>query len=199
MNLPNKLTLARILLVPLILVFMLPLPDRLIFAGWNSFINQFGQLIALSLFIIASLTDLYDGRIARSRNLITNLGKFLDPIADKMLVISVLIALVQLGRVSALVAIIVTIREFIVTGIRLAASDKGVVIAAGQLGKAKTVTQIVAICIILGENTLALLFGWLVPASWIIILGDAAMAIAVIMTLVSGADYLVKNLSYLKE
>jgi len=198
-NLPNKLTLARIFIVPLILVFMLPMPDLAVFRIWNAFIGNYGSLIALLLFIVASLTDLYDGRIARSRNLITNLGKFLDPIADKMLVVSVLIALVQSGRISALVAIIVTIREFIVTGIRLAASDKGVVIAAGNLGKAKTVTQIIAISIMLGEKILQFLTASFLPAAWILYLGDFAMAVAVFMTLISGIDYLLKNRAYLKE
>lgn len=199
MNLPNKLTIARILLVPLILLFILPLPAWTPFAGWNAFINQYGQLVAMFLFAIASLTDMYDGRIARSRNLVTNLGKFLDPIADKMLVISVLIALVQLNRISAITAIIIIIREFIVTGIRLVASDKGVVIAASNLGKAKTVTQIIAILLMLGENTLHLIFGSFIPMEWIKGLGDFAMFVAVMMTIVSGIDYMKKNRSFLKE
>lgn len=199
MNLPNRLTLARILLVPLILIFILPLPQLAIFQSWNVFIGQYGQLVALLLFAIASLTDLFDGKIARSRNLVTNLGKFLDPIADKMLVISVMIALVQISRLNALVAIIVIIREFIVTGVRLVASDKGVVISASNLGKAKTVSQLIAVMIMLGEQTLILLFGSFIPPDWITLIGDFAMLVAVILTLVSGFDYLKKNLSYLKE
>ena len=199
MNLPNRLTLARILLVPLILLFMLPLPDTLAFASWNRYVIDYGQLVALILFAIASLTDLIDGRIARKMNLVTNLGKFLDPIADKMLVISVLSALVQLHRLSSLVVIIVIIREFTVTGVRLAASDKGVVIAASRLGKAKTVSQIIAILIILGEKILIRLTGSFVAEKWIIGTGDAAMLVSIILTLVSGIDYVRKNLSYLKE
>jgi len=198
-NLPNRLTLARILLIPLILLFMLPLPDIFAFASWNRFIIEYGQLVAFVLFAIASLTDLIDGRIARKLNLVTNLGKFLDPIADKMLVISVLSVLVQLHRLSALVVIVVIIREFTVTGVRLAASDKGVVIAASRLGKAKTVSQIIAVLIILGERTLIMLTGSFLAGSWIIGAGDAAMLISVILTLVSGIDYVRKNLSYLKE
>ncbi len=199
MNLPNRLTLSRILLVPLILLFLLPLPSIDAFVAWNRFIDTYGQLIAMILFAIASLTDLFDGKIARKHNLVTNLGKFLDPIADKMLVTSVLIAFVQLNRMSALFAIIVIIREFIVTGIRLVASDKGVVIAASNLGKAKTVSQVVAILIILGEKTIYFLSGHLVPIEWISRLGDFAMLVAVVLTLISGIDYLKKNLSYLKE
>lgn len=199
MNLPNKLTLFRVYLVPVILLFMLPLPAVEAFSGWNRFIGQYGFLIAFFIFAVASITDYYDGKIARKQNLITNFGKFLDPIADKMLVISVLIALVQLNRLNAVVAIIVIIREFIVTGVRLLASDKGVVISASNLGKAKTVTQIIAILIILAEKTLFWIFGAFIPMIWITRLGDLAMLVAVVMTVVSGIDYLKKNLSYLKE
>jgi CDP-diacylglycerol---glycerol-3-phosphate 3-phosphatidyltransferase len=198
-NLPNRLTLARILLVPLILLFLLPLPAAAPFAAWNRFIGQYGQLIAFFLFAAAALTDLFDGKIARRRNLITNLGKFLDPIADKMLVIAVLIALVQLGRLNALIAIIVIIREFTVTGIRLAASDKGVVIAASKLGKAKTVSQIIAVLIMLGEKTLIWLTGAFLAPEWITGAGDLAMLVSLLLTVVSGYDYVRKNLSYLKE
>ena len=201
MNLPNKLTMLRIILVPFILVFMLPIPFTLpIFAGWNHFVGTTGQVLAILIFIIASLTDMLDGHIARSRNLVTNLGKFLDPIADKMLVVSVLIALVQLSRIHAIVAVIIIIREFIVTGIRLLASDKGVVIAASNLGKAKTVTQIIAITIMMLENLVILLLRPVVPSigNWLFWIGDAATLLAVIMTLVSGYDYLRKNFSFLK-
>ncbi len=200
MNLPNKLTLLRIILVPFVLVFMLPVPSQLpVFASWNTFIMGYGQIIALLIFIIASLTDLLDGAIARSQNLVTNLGKFLDPIADKMLVISVLIALVQNTRIHALVAIIIIIREFMVTGIRLLASDHGVVIAAGQLGKLKTVTQIIAISLMMVEDLVLMLLEPVAPAlaanyHWI---GDGAMLIAVVMTIVSGYDYIKRNLHFL--
>jgi len=189
MNLPNKLTILRIIMVPFVLVFMLPIPSQsAAFAGWNAFIMSYGQIIALVIFIAASLTDLLDGAIARSQNLVTNLGKFLDPIADKMLVISVLIALVQNNRIHALVAIIIIIREFMVTGIRLLASDHGVVIAAGQLGKLKTVTQIIAISLMLVEGLVYILLLPVAPTlavnfHWV---GDGAMLIAVIMTIVSG-------------
>jgi len=199
LNLPNRLTILRICLVPLILLFLLPLPAWPLFYAWNGFIFDWGHLVAFVLFGLASLTDLYDGKIARERNLVTNFGKFLDPIADKMLVVSVLIAFVQISRINALVPIIVIIREFIVTGVRLLASDKGVVIAASNLGKAKTVSQIVAILIILLEKSLQWLTAGILNPIWISMTGDAAMAVAVILTLVSGFDYLKKNISYLRQ
>ncbi|MEA4888273.1 MAG: CDP-diacylglycerol--glycerol-3-phosphate 3-phosphatidyltransferase [Clostridiaceae bacterium] len=199
MNLPNRLTVVRILMIPLILVFLLPLPEAAWSADWNAFILSNGRIVALFLFVLASITDLIDGRIARKYNLITNFGKFMDPIADKMLIISVLIAFVQTGRISALVAIIVIIREFMITGIRLVAADKGVVIAAGQLGKAKTVSQIVAIIIILAEPLLIWLTSSLIPAAWITVVGDGSMIVAVALTLISGYNYLRNSQSFLKD
>lgn len=199
MNLPNRLTVLRIILIPLILLFLLPLPAVRQTADWNAFIFGYGRIVALVLFSAAALTDLADGRIARKRNQITTLGKFLDPIADKILVISVLIALIQTGRLSALIAIIVIIREFVITGLRLIAIDKGVVIAAGQLGKAKTVSQIVAILVVLAEPILVLLFGAWIPAIWFTRIGDLAMLTAVVLTLISGYNYLRSGLVYLKE
>ncbi len=145
MNLPNRLTILRIILVPFILVFMLPFRRLGMDIAWNNFVAEFGMIIATVLFLAASVTDTMDGQIARKRNIVTNMGKFLDPIADKMLVASVLVALVQLGRISAYAAIIIICREFIVSGVRLLAADKNVVIAASNLGKVKTVVQIVAI------------------------------------------------------
>ncbi|MFA6338378.1 MAG: CDP-alcohol phosphatidyltransferase family protein, partial [Saccharofermentanales bacterium] len=116
MNLPNKLSILRIILIPVTLVFMLPIS---IYgfepAGWNNFIGNYGMLIAAFIFIIASLTDMADGKIARKYNLITNLGKFLDSLADKMLIIGVLIAFVGLGRISAWLLMIIVLREFMVT------------------------------------------------------------------------------------
>lgn len=199
MNLPNKLTLMRIFMVPLILIFLIPVDLNItFFNNWNNFILQNGKIIAFILFAIASLTDLFDGLIARRHNMVTNLGKFLDPIADKMLVISVLIALVQQGRINAIVAIIVIIREFIITGVRLIASDKGVVIAANNLGKAKTVSQVVAILVILAEPMLVSLLGGLVDSAWIYHLGNLTMLVAVVLTLVSGINYIKQNMNCLK-
>ena len=132
MNLPNKLTLARIVLVPVFMVFM--------------YIRKpVYQYIAVAIFILASLTDLLDGRIARSRNMVTTFGKFLDPIADKLLVMSALVMLVCHLKMPAWVCVIMLAREFIVTGLRLVASSEGKVIAAGIWGKLKTVTQMIFI------------------------------------------------------
>ena len=199
MNLPNKLTLIRICMVPLILVFLLPLPELTSgFSSWNQFMLEYGRIFALFLFIIASLTDYFDGVIARKHNMVTNLGKFLDPIADKMLVISVFIALIQTGRVSALVSIVVIIREFFITGIRLMASDKGVVIAANNLGKAKTISQIVAIIYILSEPLLFLITQSFLELRWITTAGDVIVWLSVVLTLVSGINYIRQNLIYFK-
>ncbi|NLO37508.1 MAG: CDP-diacylglycerol--glycerol-3-phosphate 3-phosphatidyltransferase [Clostridiaceae bacterium] len=192
MNLPNRLTVLRIILIPLILVFLLPMPDQPFWQAWNLFLLGPGRLAAFLLFAVASITDLADGHIARKRNLVTTLGKFLDPIADKMLVVSVLIALVQLGRIHALVTIIVIIREFIITGVRLIAAEHGKVIPAGNLGKAKTVSQIVAILVILIEPFMMKLTG-----SWFASVGDTLLIISLILTVLSGLQYLLANRSML--
>ncbi len=193
MNLPNRLTLLRILLVPLILLFMLPLPAQAAFIGWNGFIAANGNLIACLLFGVAALTDLLDGQLARKLNLVTDFGKFLDPIADKMLVVSVMAALVQQGRVHVLALIIVIFREFMITGIRLAASGKGVVIAASGMGKAKTLTQIIAILIILSEQLWIRLAMPALSPVWIVGLGDLVLWLSILLTVTSGVDYLIKN------
>ena len=131
MNLPNKLSVLRIILVPLTLLFMLPInifgwqPE-----GWNNFINSNGMIVAAGIFILASLTDALDGHIARKYNLITDLGKFLDPLADKLLVISIMLAFINLGRLSAWIVMIIILREFAVSGLRMIAASKGEVIAA---------------------------------------------------------------------
>lgn len=198
MNLPNRLTILRIILVPFVLLFMLPLE----FLGdnpWNSFITSYGIIIAIFLFTIASVTDTMDGQIARKRGIVTNMGKFLDPIADKMLVTSVLIALVDLGRISSWVAIIIICREFIVTGIRLLAADKNVVIAASYIGKIKTVVQITAIILIMISLQLTVFLPDWSGLKFVNITADIVMAIAVIITLISGYDYLKKNLHFIKE
>jgi CDP-diacylglycerol---glycerol-3-phosphate 3-phosphatidyltransferase len=193
LNLPNRITFLRILLIPLILIFMLPLPQLAFLAGWNRFVLAHGNLVALFVFSLAAVTDLVDGTVARRLGLVTNMGKFLDPIADKMLVISVMAALVQQGRLHALAIILVIFREFIVTGIRLAASGKGIVIAASNLGKTKTVTQMSALIVLLGENLwINLTQGW-IPAVWIRGFGDLAIWLSVLLTLVSGLDYAIRN------
>ena len=139
MNLPNKLTLFRVILIPFFVLFMLV--D----------ITAYDKWIALAIFIVASLTDLLDGKIARKYNLVTNFGKFMDPLADKLLVCSALICLVALTKIPAWIVIIIIAREFIISGCRLIASDNGVVIAASYWGKFKTTFQMVMICLMIAD------------------------------------------------
>lgn len=207
MNTPNKLSLLRIILVPFVLLFLLPINIYSFeLVQWNAFIATYGRIISGVIFIIASLTDMADGKIARKYNLITNLGKFLDSLADKMLVISVLIALVDLNRISSVFVIIIVLREFMVTGIRLVASEKGVVMAAAMIGKIKTVTQMAAIIYLLFEPLFEMIFVRILPNAAtsqislvIIIIGDILFVSSVIMTIISGMDYLLKNIYYFKE
>ncbi len=202
MNLPNKLSFLRIILIPITLLFMLPIS---IYgfepSGWNNFINNYGLFFAGIVFIIASLTDMFDGKIARKYNLITNLGKFLDSLADKMLVIGVLLAFVELGRISAWFVMIICLREFMVTGIRMLAAQKGEVMAAKMIGKVKTTFQMIAIIFLMYETTLNLIFGFFdLDFSFPIrVTGDVLFLLCVVMTIISGLDYLVKNINYLKE
>ena len=204
MNLPNKLSILRIILVPVTMLFMLPVniygwqPD-----GWNAFINSNGMTVAAAVFIIASLTDMADGKIARKYNLITDLGKFLDSLADKILVISIMLGLVYLGRLSPVLVMIIILREFAVSGLRMIAASKGEVIAARMIGKVKTVTQMVAIIYIMFEPLLIRIFGltyngYPLETSAVTIIGDVLFGICVIMTIVSGVDYLIKGKKYLK-
>lgn len=201
MNLPNKLSLLRIILIPFTMLFMLPIkiygfePE-----GWNNFIANHGLLIAAFIFIIASLTDMADGKIARKYNLITNLGKFLDSLADKMLVIAVLIAFVELHRVSSWFLMIIVLRELAVTGIRLLASNKGVVMAAKMIGKIKTTIQMIAIIYLMFEPTICKIVGvTYFETNAVMIIGDVLILASVVMTVVSGMDYLMKNLEYFKD
>jgi len=201
MNIPNKLSLIRIIAVPVILLFLLPIH---IFSfepeAWNAFVASQGKLIACILFIIASITDYVDGYMARKYNLVTNLGKFLDALADKMLVISVLVALVQIQRLSSVGVVLIILREFMVSGIRMIASANGNVIAAKMLGKIKTVTQMIAIIYILFEAVLLSVFAGVTNSQvYILGIGNILFFICVIMTVVSGMDYLLKNLSYFRE
>lgn len=172
MNLPNKITMLRIIMIPIfVAVLLIDFP--------------YHQPIAAALFIIAALTDSLDGYLARSRNLITDFGKFMDPLADKLLVCSALICFVQLGSVPAWMVIIIIAREFVITGLRTLAASDGIVIAASKWGKAKTMSQMIAIVIILFNN-------W--PFSLINIpMGSIMMMIATILTLISGIDYLILN------
>lgn len=204
MNLPNKLSVLRIILVPLTLLFMLPInifgwqPE-----GWNNFINSNGMIVAAGIFILASLTDALDGHIARKYNLITDLGKFLDPLADKLLVISIMLAFINLGRLSAWIVMIIILREFAVSGLRMIAASKGEVIAAKMMGKVKTVTQMIALIYLLFEPLLLKIFGlgykgYPLEVCAVTIIGDVLIGICVIMTIVSGIDYLIKGKQYLK-
>ncbi len=171
MNLPNKLTVIRmIMIVPFVIIMLFG--DSLTYGKW----------IALALFVTASLTDLLDGYLARKYDLVTNFGKFMDPLADKLLVCSALICLVELARLPSWVVIIIISREFIISGFRLVAADNGVVIAASYWGKFKTVFQMLMICLMIAD-----LGGiWDVAAS-------LSMWIALILTVVSLMDYLWKN------
>ncbi|MFZ7102573.1 MAG: CDP-diacylglycerol--glycerol-3-phosphate 3-phosphatidyltransferase [Peptococcaceae bacterium] len=177
MNLPNMLTILRIILVP---VFMLVLLVKI----------PYGQLFAAAIFIIAASTDGLDGYIARKRKQITNFGKIMDPLADKLLVSAALISLVQLGKISGWVAVIIIGREFAVTGLRSVAVAEGIVIAASKLGKIKTVSQIVAIVAILINEFVIEIIG--LP------LGEYLIYVAVFFTLYSGLDYFRKAGKFLK-
>ncbi|WIV10916.1 CDP-diacylglycerol--glycerol-3-phosphate 3-phosphatidyltransferase [Proteiniborus sp. MB09-C3] len=172
MNLANKLTIIRILLVPIFMIFLI-------------FEIPFGNYIAAGIFIIAALTDTLDGYIARSRNQITKFGKFMDPLADKLLVSAALISLVEMSKVPAWVVVIIIAREFAVTGLRVLAASEGITIAASWWGKIKTITQIVTIVSLLINNY---------PFNRVGIPFDKlSLALAVIFTIVSGIDYFYVN------
>ena len=178
MNLPNKLTILRVLLIPVFVVLLLA-------DFWGKWLDY----IALAVFIIASLTDMLDGMIARKYNLITNFGKFMDPLADKLLVCSAMICLLDLGRIPAWVVIVIIAREFIISGFRLVASDKGVVIAAGYIGKAKTVFQMIMIMLMIIDFTEGAMY----------MVTQVVMYIAVALTIISLVDYIGRNYKVLKE
>ena len=175
-NLPNMLSLFRVILVPVILVF-LTLRGQL---GYVMGLNV-GDCIAAVVFIIATITDAVDGYIARKRNIVTNLGKFIDPLADKILVIAVLTALVELHRFPAWMVVVIISREFIVSGLRMVAASEGVVIAASKGGKLKTVTQIIGIILLLFN----------IPGAM------AVMWLAVILTVWSGIEYIRNSMDLL--
>ncbi len=186
MNLPNKLTLGRIIIVPFFVAAMLiDFPAH--------------YLIALALFVTASITDMLDGQIARKNNLITDFGKFADPLADKILVLAAFLCFVQLGLCDCVAVIIVLFREFTVTSIRLIAASKNKVIAANQWGKFKTVTQMVAIISIIcmqsflgffSPEPLAQIFWWI---------GEVMVWISTVFTIISGVIYLVSNRHFINS
>lgn len=188
MNLANKLTMLRILLVPIFLVFI-AVKDI-----------PYGTFIATIIFIIASITDQLDGYIARSRNQITTFGKFMDPLADKLLVTAALISLVELKIIPAWAAVVIIAREFAVSGLRTIAASEGKVIAASIWGKVKTVIQITAILICLfrvnvesSEYLYSLVTGNQILKYIIVYGSNYVLILAVILTIISGIDYFVKN------
>lgn len=177
MNLPNKLTTLRVIMIPFFVFFLL----------WQNGENRTFRMIALALFIIASLTDLLDGKIARKYNLVTNFGKFMDPLADKLLVCSALICLIELNALPAWMVIIIISREFIISGFRLIASDNGVVIAASYWGKFKTTFQMVSVVLLILD----------IPA--LAFVTAICVWIALVLTIVSLVDYIYKNHKILTE
>ena len=188
MNLANKLTMIRIFLVPVFLVFITvkEIP--------------YGSIIATVVFIIASITDQLDGHIARSRNQITNFGKFMDPLADKLLVTAALVSLVELKLVAGWAVVVILAREFAVSGLRTLAASDGIVIAASWWGKIKTVTQMIAILLLLLKvniNTSANAINFInnnnFLNSFFTYVPETIMFIAVLITIISGIDYFVKN------
>ena len=177
MNLPNKLTILRVIMIPFFVAALL----------YDGGANQNMRYVAAALFIIASLTDMLDGKIARKYNLVTNFGKFMDPLADKLLVCSALICMIELRQLPAWMVIVIISREFIISGFRLVASDNGVVIAASYWGKFKTTFQMIGVVLLIFNipvlSTLTTIIVW----------------IALALTVISLVDYIVKNAGVLTE
>ena len=177
MNLPNKLTVLRVLMIPFFIVFLL-----------YDITGPADKWIALALFCVASFTDFLDGYLARRDNLVTNFGKFMDPLADKLLVCSAMICLVAMGKLNVIVVLIIIAREFIISGFRLVASDSGIVIAASYWGKFKTVFQMAMVIVLIADlggvmNTIGGILIW----------------ISLILTIVSLVDYVKKNIQVLTQ
>lgn len=177
MNLPNKLTVMRVILIPFFVAALL----------YDNGSSQTMRIVANVIFIVASLTDLIDGKIARKYNLVTNFGKFMDPLADKLLVCSALICLIQLGQLPAWVVIIIISREFIISGFRLVAADNGIVIAASYWGKFKTTFQMIAVILMIFN----------IPALATVTM--IMLVIAVVLTVISLVDYVAKNIEVLTK
>lgn len=191
MNLPNKITISRIFMIPIfIIILSLPLDWGELSIGGDATLPVH-HLVGGLIFIIASITDFVDGHLARKYNLITNMGKFLDPLADKLLVSAALILLVQLDLAPAWIVIIIISREFAVTGMRLVAAGEGIVLAASNMGKLKTTFQILSISLLMLHNF---------PFSYIGIPMDMiTLYIAMILTAWSGIDYFIKNAHVMSE
>ena len=177
MNLPNKLTVLRVIMVPFFVLFML-----------TDLGGDANKWIALAIFCVASLTDMLDGKIARARNLVTNFGKFMDPLADKLLVCSAMICLIPAGKLPAWIVIIIIAREFIISGFRLSASDTGIVIAASYWGKFKTVSQMFMIILLIAD------FGGVFS-----VIENVLIWVSLILTVVSLVDYIAKNKQVLTQ
>ena len=177
MNLPNKLTVLRVCMIPFFVVMLL----------LNGGENQTYRYIAAAIFIVASLTDMLDGKIARKYNLVTNFGKFMDPLADKLLVCSALICLVDLKQLPAWMVIVIISRDFIISGFRLVASDNGIVIAASYWGKFKTTFQMISVILLIVR----------IPA--LTVLTQICVWTALVLTVISLVDYIAKNHKVLTE
>lgn len=177
MNIPNKLTVLRVILVPVFMALYL-IPSSAAFSVL-SFDVTYGRLFAVIVFILASVTDWADGHIARKNGMITNFGKFMDPLADKLLVTGALCCLLSDGTVNAVVVMIILAREFIVTGLRLVAASEGIVIAAGMLGKIKTTIQMITViaAVVFGRNAAVDILFW----------------ISAFITALSGVQYIIDN------
>ena len=177
MNLPNKLTIFRVILIPFFVVFML-----------FDITGAADKWIALVIFCVASLTDMLDGKIARKYNLVTNFGKFMDPLADKLLVCTALICLTSMNRLNVIVVLVIIAREFIISGFRLVASDNGIVIAASYWGKFKTVSQMALIIVLIMD----------LGGVWNVV-GTVLTWVALLLTIVSLIDYIAKNKQVLTQ
>lgn len=178
MNLPNKLTIFRVILIPFFVFFLL-----------TDVLGASGDYLALVIFIVASLTDMLDGKIARKYNLVTNFGKFMDPLADKLLVGAAMICLVEMGRLPAWIVIVIISREFIISGFRLIASDNGIVIAASYWGKFKTVFQMAMIIVLIAAF----------EGSVFEVVEQILIWVSLILTIVSLVDYIRKNKEVLTQ
>ena len=179
MNLPNKLTLVRVGMIPVFLVVLM-----------GGFLDmQTARIAAVAIFALASFTDFLDGYIARKYKLITNFGKFMDPLADKLLVCAALVAMVALGDIAAWVVIVIISREFLVTGLRLIAVEQGAVLAAGVWGKLKTVSQMLMIMLVLLSIQIPV----------VQVVGQALIWLSAALTVVSGVEYFVKNIHVIKD
>jgi CDP-diacylglycerol--glycerol-3-phosphate 3-phosphatidyltransferase len=176
MNLPNKLTVLRVIMIPFFVLFML-----------TDFAGAASKYVALAIFCIASFTDFLDGYLARRDNLVTNFGKFMDPLADKLLVCSALICLIPQGKLETWIVLVIIAREFIISGFRLVASDNGIVIAASYWGQFKTVSHMSMIILLILD----------IPFLWVVT--EIVKWIAVVLTIVSLVDYVLKNKQVLTQ